>query len=83
MLKQIGHLSSDRDPVPKCRRASRSGDSGEYLSRHRRTGIGSDETMKNVVQLVRQTRKSKDTLGLPDIVDWSFAKKAQAELKTK
>jgi hypothetical protein len=43
----------------------------------------SDETMKNVVQLVRDTRKSKDDKTLADIVDWSFAKKAQAELKLK
>ncbi|MGH7828260.1 MAG: hypothetical protein ACREQ7_24155 [Candidatus Binatia bacterium] len=48
-----------------------------------RNGIASDETMKNVIQLVRETRKSKDGLGLSDIVDWSFAKKAQAELKIK
>jgi NitT/TauT family transport system substrate-binding protein len=48
-----------------------------------RDGIASDETMNNVVQLVRDTRKSKDDKTLPDIVDWSFAKKAQAELKIK
>jgi NitT/TauT family transport system substrate-binding protein len=48
-----------------------------------RTGIGSDETMKNVIQLVRETRKSKDEMGLADVVDWSFAKKAQAELKIR
>jgi NitT/TauT family transport system substrate-binding protein len=48
-----------------------------------RDGIASDETMKNVIQLVRETRKSKDNLGLSDIVDWSFAKKAQAELKIR
>jgi ABC-type nitrate/sulfonate/bicarbonate transport system substrate-binding protein len=48
-----------------------------------RDGIASDETMKNVIQLVRDTRKSKDNLGLSDIVDWSFAKRAQAELKIK
>jgi ABC-type nitrate/sulfonate/bicarbonate transport system substrate-binding protein len=46
-------------------------------------GIASEETMKNVVQLVRDTRKSKDDKTLPDIFDWSFAKKAQAELKIK
>src|ERR671915_410358 len=40
-----------------------------------RNGVASDETMKNVIQLVRDTRKSKDDLGLSDIVDWSFAKK--------
>ena len=48
-----------------------------------RDGVASDETMKNVIQLVRETRKSKDNLGLSDIVDWSFAKRAQAELKIK
>lgn len=48
-----------------------------------RTGVASDETMKNVLQLVRETRKSKDDLGVSDIVDWSFAKRAQAELKIR
>ena len=48
-----------------------------------REGVASDETMKNVVQLVRDTRKSKDDKTLADIVDWSFARKAQAELKVK
>jgi NitT/TauT family transport system substrate-binding protein len=48
-----------------------------------RNGVASDETMKNVLQLVRETRKSKDDLGVSDIVDWSFAKKAQAELKIR
>ena len=47
-----------------------------------RDGIASDDTMKNVVQLVRDTRKSKDDKTMADIFDWSFAKKAQAELKT-
>ena len=46
-----------------------------------RDGVASEETMKNVVQLVRDTRKSKDEKTLADIFDWSFAKKAQAELK--
>ena len=48
-----------------------------------RNGVASDETMKNVIQLVRDTRKAKDDLGLSDVVDWSFAKKAQAELKIR
>jgi NitT/TauT family transport system substrate-binding protein len=48
-----------------------------------RNGIASDDTMKNVIQLVRETRKSKDDKTLADIVDWSFAKKAQAELKIR
>jgi NitT/TauT family transport system substrate-binding protein len=48
-----------------------------------RNGVASEETMKNVVQLVRDTRKSKDDKTMADIFDWSFAKKAQAELKIK
>jgi ABC-type nitrate/sulfonate/bicarbonate transport system substrate-binding protein len=48
-----------------------------------RDGMASEETMKNVVQLVRDTRKSKDDKTMADIFDWSFAKKAQAELKLR
>jgi ABC-type nitrate/sulfonate/bicarbonate transport system substrate-binding protein len=48
-----------------------------------RNGMASEETMKNVVQLVRDTRKSKDDKTMADIFDWSFAKKAQTELKIK
>jgi NitT/TauT family transport system substrate-binding protein len=48
-----------------------------------RDGVASDDTMKNVVQLVRDTRRSKDDKTMADIFDWSFAKKAQAELKVK
>jgi NitT/TauT family transport system substrate-binding protein len=55
----------------------------DIVGLYSRTGIGTDATMKNVVQLVRDTRKAKDNLGLPDIVDWSFAKKAQGELKNR
>jgi len=55
----------------------------DISSLYSRTGIAPDETMKNVVQLVRDTRKSKDDIAMSDIVDWSFAKRAQAELKIK
>jgi hypothetical protein len=48
-----------------------------------RDGIASDETMKNVIQLVRDTRKSKDDKTLADIVDWTYAKKAQTELRLR
>jgi NitT/TauT family transport system substrate-binding protein len=53
----------------------------DIVGLYTRDGIASDETMKNVIQMVRDTRKSKDNLGLSDIVDWTYAKKAQAELK--
>ena len=55
----------------------------DIVGLYSRTGVASDETMRNVIQLVRETRKSKDNLGLSDIVDWTYAKKAQAELKLK
>src|SRR5262250_540341 len=48
-----------------------------------RNGIATDETMKNVVQLVRDTRKTKDDTPMSNIFDWSFARKAQQELKIK
>ncbi|HWO43638.1 MAG TPA: ABC transporter substrate-binding protein [Candidatus Eisenbacteria bacterium] len=48
-----------------------------------RNGIASDETMRNVIQLVRETRKSKDDVRLGDVVDWTFAKRALAELKKR
>ena len=55
----------------------------EMVGLFNRDGVASDEIMKNVIQLVRDTRKSKDDKTLADIVDWSFAKRAQAELKLR
>jgi NitT/TauT family transport system substrate-binding protein len=55
----------------------------DIVGLYTRNGIASDETMKNVIQLVRDTRKSKDDKTLADIVDWTYVKKAQAELKIK
>ncbi|MBI2210243.1 MAG: ABC transporter substrate-binding protein [Deltaproteobacteria bacterium] len=46
-----------------------------------RTGIAPEETMRNVIQLVQQGRKSKANVTPSDVADWSFAKKANAELK--
>jgi NitT/TauT family transport system substrate-binding protein len=48
----------------------------EMVDLYSRDGISSDETMKNVVQLVRETRKSNDDKSMGNIFDWSFAKKA-------
>ena len=55
----------------------------EMVDLYSRDGISSEETMKNVLQLVRETRKSRDDKTPADIFDWSFAKKAQGELKLK
>jgi len=49
----------------------------EMLGLFSRTGIGSDEAMRNVIKLVRETRKNAPEVGISDVADWSFAKKAQ------
>lgn len=48
-----------------------------------RTGIASDDMMKNVIQMVQGARKSAANVPLSNIVDWSFAKKANEELKKR
>jgi ABC-type nitrate/sulfonate/bicarbonate transport system substrate-binding protein len=48
-----------------------------------RTGIASDEMMKNVIQMVQETRKTAANVPLSNIVDWSFAKRANEELKRR
>jgi ABC-type nitrate/sulfonate/bicarbonate transport system substrate-binding protein len=48
-----------------------------------RTGIASDELMKNVIQMVQEARKTAANVPLSNIVDWSFAKKANEELKRR
>jgi NitT/TauT family transport system substrate-binding protein len=53
----------------------------DMVDLYTRDGVSSDETMKNVVQLVRDTRKARDDKTMADIFDWSFARKAAAELK--
>ncbi|HWH80464.1 MAG TPA: hypothetical protein VNT76_23950, partial [Candidatus Binatus sp.] len=40
-------------------------------------GIGPDEAMRNVIRLVRETRKNLPEAAITDVADWSFAKKAQ------
>ena len=46
-----------------------------------RTGIAPEETMRNVIQLVQEGRKSKVNVTPSDVADWSFAKKANEELR--
>jgi NitT/TauT family transport system substrate-binding protein len=55
----------------------------DIIGLYSHNGIASDETMKNVIQMVRDTRKSKEEPALASVVDWSFAKKAQEELKMR
>jgi NitT/TauT family transport system substrate-binding protein len=46
-----------------------------------RTGIAPEETMKNVIRLVQETRKSAAPAAISEVADWSFAKRANEELK--
>jgi len=49
----------------------------EMIGLFSHTGIGSDEAMRNVIQLVRETRKNTAPATIADVADWSFARKAQ------
>jgi hypothetical protein len=46
-----------------------------------RTGIASDDLIRNVVRFVQETRKTQESITIADITDWSFAKKAGEQLK--
>jgi NitT/TauT family transport system substrate-binding protein len=49
----------------------------EMLGLFSRNGIPSDEAMRNVIRLVRESRKNAPEVGITDVADWSFARKAQ------
>jgi ABC-type nitrate/sulfonate/bicarbonate transport system substrate-binding protein len=53
----------------------------DLVGLYSRTGVASDATMKNVIRLVQETRKSAAPVAVSDVADWSFAKKANEELK--
>jgi ABC-type nitrate/sulfonate/bicarbonate transport system substrate-binding protein len=61
--------------------AVREGFYGDMLGLYTRTGIVSDETIANVVRFTQATRKTQANISVADITDWTFAKKANEELK--
>jgi ABC-type nitrate/sulfonate/bicarbonate transport system substrate-binding protein len=61
--------------------AVREGIYQDLIGLYSRTGLASEETMKNAIRLVQETRKSGGTFAVSDVADWSFAKKANEELK--
>ncbi len=63
--------------------AVREGIYQDLVGLYSRTGIASDETMKNAIRLVQETRKGAGSIGLSALADWSFAKKANEELKKR
>jgi NitT/TauT family transport system substrate-binding protein len=58
----------------------REGMYGDIVELYSRTGIASDDKMQNAIQLSQDARKTKSSVPLSEIVDWSFAKKANEEL---
>ena len=52
----------------------------DMVAIYSRTGIISDELVRNVFRFVQATRKTQDTFSPADITDWSFAKKANEQL---
>ena len=61
--------------------AVREGFYGDMLGLYSRTGIVSDDTIANVVRFTQATRKTQESISVADITDWTFAKKANEELK--
>jgi hypothetical protein len=61
--------------------AVREGFYGDMLGLYTRTGIVSDETIANVVRFTQATRKTQENISVSDITDWTFAKKANEEMK--
>jgi NitT/TauT family transport system substrate-binding protein len=61
--------------------AVREGFYADMAEIYTRTGIVSDESIQNVVRFVQETRKTQENIAIADITDWSFAKKANEQLK--
>ncbi len=55
----------------------------DMVGLYSRSGIASDETMRNVIRLVQDTRKGERNFSISDVADWSIAKRANEELKRR
>ena len=53
----------------------------DLVGLYSRNGIAPDDVMKNVIQLVQESRKGKTAATISDVADWSLAKKASEELR--
>ncbi|MEO6165796.1 MAG: hypothetical protein ABIP88_16830, partial [Candidatus Binatia bacterium] len=61
--------------------AVREGFYTDMVELYSRTGIVADDLINNVVRFVQETRKTQENIAIADITDWSFAKKANEQLK--
>ncbi len=51
----------------------------DAIELYTRNGIAPDETMRNVIRMVQDARKTKREVPLSEIVDWTFARRANEE----
>jgi ABC-type nitrate/sulfonate/bicarbonate transport system substrate-binding protein len=61
--------------------AVREGFYADMVELFSRTGIVADDLIRNAVRFVQETRKTQENIAIADITDWSFAKKANEQLK--
>ena len=59
----------------------REGFYADMIELYSRTGIVSDELIRNVVNFVQATRKTQDNIEISDITDWRFARRANEQLR--
>ena len=89
LLKSVDYIQNRKSDVLSLMEKSwaikdaqvREGIYRDIVEIYSRTGIASDEIMKNVIRLVQETRKGSASVTVIDAADWSFAKKANEELK--
>jgi hypothetical protein len=75
-------LPSDVDKIWNIKSAAvREGFYNDMVELYSRTGIVPDDLINNVVRFVQETRKTQENIAIADITDWSFAKKANEQLK--
>jgi ABC-type nitrate/sulfonate/bicarbonate transport system substrate-binding protein len=55
----------------------------DIVGLYSRTGVASNQMMENVIRMTLETREHKGDVPLSRIVDWSLAKKADAELNRR
>jgi ABC-type nitrate/sulfonate/bicarbonate transport system substrate-binding protein len=61
--------------------AVREGFYTDMVEIYSRTGVVSDDLIRNVVRFVQETRKTQENIAIADITDWSFARRANEMLK--
>ena len=59
----------------------REGFYADMVEIYSRTGFVPDESIRNVVRFVQETRKTQENIPIADMTDWSFAHKANELLK--